>query len=272
MGLLDDLRNQSSQLEDVEKKEQERRAQREAIYQSDIMPGLKSLHTHLSELAKHLNYIEPEITVPYIFNADNLEVSLLQHDYNVRIDSNTETKLVTFMFICNHTVEVAFKADDHTSMKNHQAYLDKYNFHYQTRELRNDNREVTGANFTVKPSIPVKFVFEADIDNSCIKLTYTNFDHMGVRTRLFKPEEFNEEIFDQIARYIIRENHTFMDTAISGDALEQIKTRVKKERSQRLEELQEAERIETEELEKKQLEENKRFKLFNKFKIAGRKN
>lgn len=268
MGLLDDLRQQSLDRESHEKNDSANKLNAEEVYRRIIQPKMHNLYMQLDELAKHLNYIKPDIRVSYPFNAKDLVIELKQQDYDVKIDSATATKRVTFVFHCIHNKNIEFSENDPQSFDQHLQFLSKYELQYQCREFKNENHEITGGIFSVKARVPIRFDFTADIENSAINLSYSNFDGLGKRTHSFKAEKLTDDFFDQVGRYIMRENENFMKETISDEARQQIREKMVVEQQQRLAELKEAERLEEEERQKAQESKRGPFHLLKKFNLS----
>lgn len=266
MGLLDDLRQQASEKEEIEAQENNLKANTEEIYRNQTIPSLKEMYSHLAELAKHLNYLDKDIRSNYVINAEGLEVEFLQREYNVHIDSTKDTKLVTLSFKCGNPKMVEFSINDPKKVPGNAQFLKQSQLQHQVVERKNDKLQLTGAQFTVKPLTMVKFNFEADIDNGAIKFKCSNFDQFGTITRSLKPEDVNEEFMDQLDRYIIRENENFLKEDVADDVREQIRMKIEQEKLERQEELKAAEKLREEE-EARKAEEGK-FGFFKKLKTS----
>ena len=265
MGLLDELRQKSEKLQEQEQQEQERRARAEEIYRNQIKPALNQLYTTFGELTKHLNYIKPEIMVPYTFNVEGLVVELKQDDYRIVVDSTNDTKEVMVTFQCIHPKPIHFTVRDKNKLDETLHYLKKTTLKYQFKPYKNEHHEITGGEFIVNPSVKVNFVFQADIENSMINFTCGNFDGFGVRKHSFKPEKFTNEFIDQIGRYLIREIDLFKED-VADDVKEKLRAQIAEEQRQRQAELDQAEKERRAEEEKKR-NEGGRFQFLKKFNL-----
>ena len=134
---------------------------------------------------------------------------------------------------------------------------------FQCKRNKDDKFEVTNAQFIVKSVVAVTFVFKANIENSTIDLICTNFDGLNTTRHAFKAHHFTGSFFDELGRFILRENPEFLKLSISQDAIEQIRAQIAAEQRQRQEELKQAEIMRQEE-EKRQQAEASRFRLFKK--------
>lgn len=268
MGLLDDLRQQSATLQEKELKEQEKRAHAENVYKTQTIPALNKIYETLKELAKHLNYINLDISATYQFNVDGLMITLKQVEHQATIDSSKETKLVNFTCRCEHAKDIVFKAAGKTKVEENLQFLKNSSIVFQFKPDKNDAHEITGAHFLVKPSIPVSMNFKPDIDNCCIKITMQNFGDLSVRSYVMQPERVNDEFVDRLGRFIVREIDDLFNEKVDDQTRELLRAKIEEEQNQRQAELQEAERVRAEEEEKKRLEAaNSRFGFLKKIKL-----
>ena len=261
MGLLDDLRKQTENQKAKEQQDAERLEQLQAHYRQELQPKMIEIYKYLNELAEHLNYIKSDIQVPYQFNAEGLKVSLKQHNYTLQVDSTHDTRYVNFRFECSNPKNLEFVAGDKQSIDKNIEYLQRFNLQYQCKRNKDENHNITNAQFTVKCAVPVLFVFQGNVENSSIDMICSNFETLGSSKHSFKARHFDEKFFDDLGLYILRENPEFLKLNISNDALEQIRAQIADEQRQRQEELQRAEALNAQE---KPSVEPSRFRLFKK--------
>ena len=262
MGLLDDLRKQSENLKTKEQLDKERQEKLQVHYLEVLQPKMIEIYKYLNELADHLNFINSDIQVPYQLNAEGLKVELKQQNYKIQVDSTNNTKLINFRLECSKPKDLEFVAGDKQSVDKNIEYLQRYNLQFQCKRNKDENLNVINGQFTVKCVVPVVFVFQGNVENSSIDLICTNFDTLGSLKHSFKAHHFDEKFFDELGRFIIRENPEFLKLNISDDALEQIRAQIAAEHRQREEELKRAEDLKA--LEKQQTTDASRFRLFKK--------
>jgi hypothetical protein len=265
MGLLDELRQKSEQLHEQEQQEQERHARAEESYRTQIKPALHKLYSTFGELIKHLNYIKPDILVPYTFNVEGLVVKLKQDEYRIVVDSTNDTKEVVISFQCVHPQPIQFVVRNKTKLEETLHFLKGTTLKYQYKPHKDEHHEITGGHFVIQPSFKVNFIFKADIENSMIDFTCSNFDGFGVRKYVFKPEKFTDEFIDQLGRHLVREIDLFKED-VAEDVKEQLRAKIAEEQQQRQTELEQAEKERVEEEERKR-NEGGRFQFLKKFNL-----
>lgn len=266
MGLLDELRQKTEKLQEQEQRDQERRARAEETYRSKIKPALQNLYSTFSELTKHLNYINPDVMVPYTFNPDGLVVALKQENYRIAVDSANDTKEVAVSFDCVTSKPIQFAVREKTKLDDTQHYLNKTNLKYQLHHHKNEHHEVIGGAFVINPSIRVSLTFKADIENSLITVRSQNFDGFGVRKHALQPEKFSSEFIDLLGRYLIREVDIFKED-VGDDVKEKLRAQIAEEQRQRQAELDQAEKERLAEEEQRKRGDNKRFPFLKKLNV-----
>ena len=260
MGILDNLRQKAEDLKSKEQQEQERLAQLQAHFRDQLQPKMIEIYKYLNEFAEHLNYIKPDIQIEYHLNAEGLKAVLKQENYKIQEDSVNETRLVNFRFDCSNPKDLAFVAGDKLSIDKNIEYLQRYNLQYQCKRNKDEKFDVTSAQFTVKCAVPIVFMFKGNVENASIDLICSNFDGLGTLRHAFKAHHFDEAFFDNLGRFILRENPEFLKLNISEDAIEQIRSQIAAEHRQRQEELKQADMIRREE----EHLDSPRFRLFKK--------
>ena len=169
MGLLDDLRKKTSELQENERSLQDEQVRAERCYREIIQPSLKHIFSHLRELTQHLNYLQQELNVDYIVNADDLGSRFNQQDYQLELDSTEHTRQVTLRFKCVGPRAITYRLSGGQELQKHVDFLNQSGLIYSSRPHKDDRHKVISSDFEIRAYIPISFVFEADIKNSQIK-------------------------------------------------------------------------------------------------------
>ena len=237
MGLLDDLRKKSSELQDHERSEKIDQDRIELTYKEKISPCLKNIYQQLRELTQ---YLQQDLEVDYVINCEGLRGVFQQQDYKLEIDSTERTKQITFRFKCLGPDAIKYHIADGEQLPKHLDFLNRYSLTYACKPHKNDRHQVTHADIDIKAYIPVTFVFQADIENSLIKLHVTNFECLGFQTYNLYLDQFTDQFYENIIRYIIREQVDFLKLNITDDQKKDIKQKLSEEMKQRQAELNSA--------------------------------
>lgn len=255
MGILDDLKNQSNIQKAGEAKEKQRQAELLKFYQQNIHPKMLQLYSFLNELTEHLNYIKTETSVLYPLQPDSNMLEFTQGNYKITIDSATEVKDINLRFNCELKEPLIFEVENSERIQRYTDVLDRYRINFDRTDNINNNYELISANFKVNGSIPVNVILQGDIETSSIHLLLSNFEKPGVSKHTYKERHITEEFIDDLGKFILRQNPTFLKLDIADADKEKIRQNMQEDLKQRQKELDESEKLlklkEAQETEKK---------------------
>ena len=258
MGLLDDLRKQSSDLKKSHADDAATQAELQEIYKLKIHPAMSSIYTHINELIEHLNFVKPTITAPYTLTASSIKRNLKQHGYKIVTDSSDEMKQIILTLYCTDEENVEFEVDNKKNIEKHIEYLQRYNLQFTTQKYKDDLHEVSFAKFNLESKVKVTILIEGDIQNSCIHLKFNNFQDLGLLKREIKAEQVTEDFLDEMGKYLIRESYNFMKLDLPEQDRKRLQQKIRKEQMRQKLEMLEAEKREKAE----EAEEAKKKSLF----------
>jgi len=260
MGLLDDLRKQSTDLKKSRADDAAQQAELLAFYKANIHPAMATIYTHINELVEHLNYVKPEINVPYTLTASGIKKNLKQHSYKITTDSSELMQQIILIFYCTDEEPIEFDAENKKNVEKHIEFLQRHKLQYTSQQYKDDNHEVSYANFKLDSKVKITILIEGDIQNSCIHLKFNNFQDLGLLKRDIKAEQVNEDFLDDIGKYLIRESFNFMKLDLSSKERQRLQQKLQQEKIRRKMEMLEAEKRQKE-LEAE--EKTKKKKLFS---------
>jgi len=246
MGLLDDLRKQSTDLKNSHASDAARQAELLEFYKTKIHPAMTSIYTHVNELIEHLNFVKPAITAPYTLTASAIKRNLKQSGYKIVTDSSDEMKQIILTFHCSDEENVEFEVDNKKNIEKHIEYLQRYNLQFTTQKYKDDLHEVSFAKFNLQSRVKVTIVIEGDIQNSCIHLKFNNFQGLGLLKRDIQAEQVTDEFLDEMGKYLIRESYNFMKLDLPEQDKKRLQQKIRQEEMRR--------KLEILEIEKKQKE------------------
>jgi len=242
MGLLDELRKQST---DLKKSNADEAARQQALlehYQASIHPAMTSIYAHLNEVLEHLNFVKPTITTPYTLTASGEKRELTQHSYSIKTDSSEQMKQIILTLVCSNEDYIEFDVDNKKNIEKHIEYMQHYKLPFTSQQYRDDSHELASASFKLQCKVKVTILIEGDIENSCIHLKFNNFQDMGLLKRDVQAEQVNDDFLDDMGKYLVRESTDFMKLDLSSKDRKRLKQKVKQEEIRRKREMLEADR------------------------------
>lgn len=242
MGLLDDLRKQTTDLKKSHADNAANQAELLEIYKTKIHPAMTAIYTHINEVLEHLNFVKPTITAPYTLTAAGIKRNLKQHSYKIVTDSSDEMKQIILTFYCTDEENVEFDVDNKKNIEKHIEYLQRYNLQFTTQKYKDNLHEVSFAKFNLESKVKITILIEGDIQNSCIYLKFNNFQDLGLLKRDIQAEQVTEEFLDEMGKYLVRESYDFMKLDLPEQDKNRLRQKIRKEEMRRKLEMLEAER------------------------------
>lgn len=107
------------------------------------------------------------------------------------------------------------------------------------------------AQFSIVRKIPVRVRFVVDYEQSLIKLLINNYENFSAFSESYVAEAINTEFLDQLARYLLRQENTFIKVEMSDEYRDGLRKKLQtiKQAEQRELALKEAEEAHLRELE-----------------------
>jgi hypothetical protein len=203
MSYLDELKKQAADVKAKEEEEKARQALLAKNFDTIVKPGLKKLHLYLRDVAEQLNFIKPETYVDYTLEHFGTIQHLAQGDYLVGDYDNAKNTF--FMrFTCKAKKKLTFTCKSQMLIKVLSDYLWEHNIRFDYVQKNDANHQFMRGVFQLSGEIIGEFRFTADYENSAIAVQARNFDRIGKRYFVLKPEDLDDAFMDQIGRYIAR--------------------------------------------------------------------
>lgn len=242
MGLLDDLRKQSTDLKKSHADSAANQAELLEIYKTKIHPAMTAIYTHVNELLEHLNFVKPTILAPYTLTASGIKRNLKQHSYKIVTDSSDEMKQIILTFQCTDEDNVEFEVENKKNVEKHIEYLQRYNLQFSTQKQKDYLHEISSATFNLQSKVKITISIEGDVQNSCIHLKFNNFQDLGLLKRDISAEQVTEEFLDEMGKYLIRESYDFMKLDLPEQDKKRLQQKIRHEDMRRKLEMLEAEK------------------------------
>lgn len=261
MGLLDDLRKQADVLKTEAEEEQERQQRLRNVYLAEINPKLIQIYRYLKEVVDHLNYINPDVLISYQLPVCGQIAGFRQTDYRIAADSSEEMHEIHFQFTCQREKRLHLRLENSHEIEKLSDYLAERRIQFHCKKEKDDNFLVTAAYFSISNRIPVLFKITANVEDSTIEFSISNFNELGGRKITLVGSQINDDLLDSLGRYILREEDSFPPLNISEEEVGAIRQKVMQEKKRLQEELRLAEEREREER-SKMTKEKRLLKLF----------
>ena len=204
MGLLDDLKQQAERQKQQQESGQTVRGQNLQAVQTALGEAFR----YLSELAKTLNTVKPQVYRLFYVDVSTKLDQLAQCDYTVRekrktVDNKDYLEEVKFLFRSVGSQNVTIEKDSPQNVERLREQLWLYNFKFECKEIKNERGMIVRGTFTVFTDVPASATFVGDWDAGKIKLTLKNIEKSGDADYIYEAAEVNPALFEELAKLLV---------------------------------------------------------------------
>lgn len=235
MGLLDDLEQESQRrkagLDDLEKE----KAEREKVFKTVLEPGMKALHQYITKLTDNLKFLKPKSVARFDLPGYGVIVAHAEHDYEIvaaPMLHSLEVIVTSNLLIDTEQCPVV-EAQGVSKVKALNALFQKLRLPGLAEFKKDENGEMITATFKARGKIPLTAAMLADEATGAVKLTFTNFDAFSTLSRVIPAAQFNEQMFDDIGRFVAREPSNLFREELPDEYKRQLQQKVQQEQMRR---------------------------------------
>lgn len=275
MGLLDELEQEAQRrkagVDDLDRAKQDR----ETVYRTVLEPGMAALHEYLSKLTQNLGYIKPKKVIRHTLAGYGDVVLQVEHEYDLRFTNNLpNSREIRLSFPCVIVTDEcpSIEVLGVTKIKTVGGAFQRFHLGGVVVTRKDSNGEPVAATVRARGRIVLVAQFNADTESGGVRMQFNNFDQLGgQQTKSFSGEQFNEQLYDEVGRYIAREPNNLFREALPDDYRKQLRTKVQQEELKRRWEAQMADRQRDElaEMERQQGLAGKLTKVVDQVKVGS---
>ena len=230
MSLLDDLKKKAAAKEAALAASQTA-ATRLGEFRAVALPAMFRIHQNLSELVHQLQVLEEEAQAQLNIPGVGLVDGFLQGRYELAAEGmppETVTLRCELRQRREQALEITTGGIDGT------AWLDRLRRHGVLARIVRESDAGGPARKTciaIQGSIPALLRFSLDPDNGALQLVSRNFEEIGERRQVFGPAVVTEPWCEELLKYVLRRENTFLRDEIPQDMRERLRQRIEWERT-----------------------------------------
>lgn len=245
MSLLDDLEQEAQRRKASVDDAERARQQREEVYRTRLEPGMVALHDYLSKLTGNLAIIRSSKIFTLPIPGYGEVVFQVEHEYDLKLQSQHTAKEIRLAFPCVVRSEECpmIEVLGASKVKAVAGAFQRLRLGGLVSNRKDASGEVIAATFRAKGRISADATFFADAESAQVRMSFVNFDQIGgTRTKTVSADQFNDAIYDEIGRYLVREPNALFREALPEDYRKHLRTKVQQAELKRRWEMQIAER------------------------------
>ena len=230
MSLLDDLKKKAAAKEAALAASQAA-ATRLGEFRAVALPAMFRIHQNLSELVHQLQVLDEQAPARLNIPGVGLVDGFLQGRYELAAEG-MPPETVTLRCELRQRREQALEMT--TGGLDATAWLDRLRRHGMLARIVREGDAGGRARKTciaIQGSIPALLRFSLDPDNGALQLVSHNFEEIGERRQVFGPAVVTEPWCEELLKYVLRRDNTFLRDEIPQDMRERLRQRIEWERT-----------------------------------------
>jgi len=235
VGLLDELEQEAQKRKVGDEDIQRRKAERETAYRVRLEPAFDALHAFLSELIGKLKTLKPRTALRYHVPGYGEIVGYVEHDYALRDEKQASSREVALDFTCAIATEQcpSIEVEGSSRVRAVAGFFQRHRIGGMTAPRKDASGDVIAATFRAKGRIPLNAHFSADTETAQLRMSFSNFDDLGSTVKTIAPSQVDEELYEQIGRFLVREPNTLLREDLPEAYRKQLRSKVQQQEIKR---------------------------------------
>ena len=235
MGLLDELEQEAQRLKATADDASKRKAEREQAFHTQIEPGLGALYEYLQKLTASLKILKPKKQQRYALNGYGEVVGYIEHDYDLKISAQPGSREIKLSFPCLVAAEecATIEVQGANKVRTVAGAFQRLHLGGMLDPKKDASGETVSARFNAKGRITLSATFSGDAESGVVKMSFVNFDSLGTVAKTATGAQLNDELFDDIGRFLTREPNTLLSEELPDSYRMQLRTKVQQDQIKR---------------------------------------
>ncbi|GJM11310.1 MAG: hypothetical protein DHS20C11_35860 [Lysobacteraceae bacterium] len=232
MGLLDELEKEAERRQQADADEKKRRKQQMARYRNEVEPTMERVHEYLSKLCDHVNYLQPVIRNRYEIPGYGPVRGAILPQFELSTENTRWSRKIRLNVPFQVDVELSPEVliNGERSVKSMVHFLQSHRLGGNAKAKKDPAGKIIGATFRVQGKLQLSAEMECAIEEDRIKMAFVNFDELGKRVRHYTIEQIDDDLLDQIGRFLTREDNSLLTEQLAEDVRKQLQMKIEQER------------------------------------------
>jgi len=229
MGLLDDLKSKVA-AKDAEDAALSADVERTNEFLALALPAMFRIHQNLTELVRQLNVLREETPVTLAIPGVGAVGGFLQGNYEISatgMPPDSVSLRCSLRLPRERTLEVMTPASEHSPLLERLRQQGLQARILSSGEQAGTKRKTLVA---IQGSVAAILRFSLDCESATLQLVSRNFEELSERRQHFSPAAVTEHWCDELLRYAVREENSFMREEVPPELREALRQRLEEER------------------------------------------
>jgi hypothetical protein len=229
MGLLDELKSKVA-ARDAQDAALSADVERTNEFLAIALPAMFRIHQNLTELVRQLGVLGEEMPATLAIPGIGTVAGFLQGDYEISAAGKPPDSVslrCSLRLPRERTLEVLTAASEHSPL------LERLRQQGLQARLLSGTDQAGGTrktNVAIQGSVAASLSFSLDCENTMLQLVSRNFEELSERRQHFNPATVTEQWCEELLRYVVREENSFMRYEVPPELREALRQRLEAER------------------------------------------
>lgn len=211
MSALDELRRKADEKKAAEQQDKLIDEQLKETYQLKLLPKMQLFYDTLNETINYLSFLEDPIIAKDYSTRYPQFGDLLQTNYKINTDgraglaSYDRLMEINLNFVCEGKGDFTYPVVSKYLIEKEVSFLQSNRLNFDWQYLTPKDGKAC-ANFIVKRKVPVCFRIEVLYQLSQLKLTIQNHENLETYSKVFSPEQLDDNFLDILLNYFLRKD------------------------------------------------------------------
>jgi len=235
VGLLDELEQEARKRSLSNDDSLRRKAEREEAYRVRLEPALDALRTFLADLSQKLKALQPRTPLRYHVPGYGDIVGYIEHDYQIKDTKQASSREVLLDFPCTIATDEcpAVEIEGASRVRAVAGFFQRHHIGGMLAPRKDASGDVVAATFRAKGRIPLSAHFHADAESGQLRMSFSNFEDLGTTVKSLPAAQVDEELYEQIGRYLLREPNTLLREDLPEAYRKQLRSKVQQQEIKR---------------------------------------
>ncbi len=230
--LLEELKQAAAQKKAND--EAQRRAENEAVCDELLRPVLLRGFDYLRELVAQLEVIDLDVRTDLDIIGLGKLTQVRQTEYHVGIDDQVRPNAVKIQFRWLGEQPLRFEVEDAIVTQRVREELRNCQLMFRTRDLPPRRPRTPLVRFEIDANVKGGIELGVNAARANLLLQVRNLEQLGTTRHYLEPDRFDDAMFDQLGRFLLRRQNHFLQVELSEAYREQLQKRLRQEQGNRV--------------------------------------
>ncbi|MBD8525437.1 hypothetical protein [Pseudomarimonas arenosa] len=235
MGLLDDLEKEAERQREEEARIAQAREEKQQVWQDQLLPAMQKLDAYIKRLVDNLAFLKKRTKVSFPAHGYGDVIAAIDPPFILRSESGKASYEIVLEMVGQVIPEESpvVHADNMAKVRTLSAVMRQHGLGGMSDTKKNANGDVVAARFQARGKIAMNLSIRADLESGMARFAFNNMEGFGQSSRSFTPEQLDDALFDELGRFLTREQDRFAQESVADDVRKQWQMKLQRDQMRR---------------------------------------